>query len=59
MDLALNSTLNADMETRINSALSLFKLSNIEKTLSELLDNLNNDNPINYIGELNKNDVMH
>lgn len=58
MDLTLNNTLSADIETRISSALSLFKLSNVEKALSDLLDNFSNDSPINYVGELNKNDVM-
>ena len=48
MDAALNTRMGADIESRISSALSLFKLSNIEKLLSGMLDNMPNEHPINY-----------
>jgi hypothetical protein len=38
---------------------SELRISNIEKILSDMLENTPNDSPINYVGELNKNDVMH
>lgn len=59
MDAALNAKLSADIESRISNALEMFKLSNIEKVLSGMLDNMPNDNPVNYIGELNRYDIMH
>jgi hypothetical protein len=59
MEVALNQGIYADIETRIMTALSVFKFSNIEKALSCMLENLKEDNPVNYVGELNRYDVMH
>lgn len=58
MELALqNST--PDLEYKIQSTIEMFKLSKLENMLSNWLERMPNDSPVNYIGELNKNDVMH
>ena len=59
MDITLSNRVETDIESKLNTVLGIFKLSNIEKTLSDMLDNMKNDNPVNYVGELNKYDIMH
>lgn len=58
MDLALQQR-TPDLEYKIQSTIEMFKLSKLENLLSNWLDGMPNDSPVNYIGELNKNDVMH
>ena len=58
MDLALQQR-TPDLEYKIQSTIELFKLSKLENLLPNWLEEMPNDSPVNYIGELNKNDVMH
>ena len=58
MDLALQQR-TPDLEYKIQSTIELFTLSKLENLLSNWLEEMPNDSPVNYIGELNKNDVMH
>lgn len=58
MDLALQQR-TPDLEYKIQSTIEMFKLSKLENMLSNWLERMPNDSPVNYIGELNKNDVMH
>lgn len=58
MDLALQQR-TPDLEYKIQSTIEMFKLSKLEHLLSNWLEEMPNDSPVNYIGELNKNDVMH
>lgn len=58
MDLALQQR-TPDFEYKIQSTIEMFKLSKLENLLSNWLEEMPNDSPVNYIGELNKNDVMH
>ena len=58
MDLALQQS-TPDLEYKIQSTIEMFKLSKLENLLSNWLEEMPNDSPVNYIGELNKNDVMH
>lgn len=58
MDLALRQR-TPDLEYKIQSTIEMFKLSKLENLLSNWLEEMPNDSPVNYIGELNKNDVMH
>ena len=58
MDLALQQRTPA-LEYKIQSTIEMFKLSKLENLLSNWLEEMPNDSPVNYIGELNKNDVMH
>lgn len=58
MDLALQQR-TPDLEYKIQSTIEMFKLSKLENLLSNWFEEMPNDSPVNYIGELNKNDVMH
>ena len=58
MDLALQQR-TPDLEYKIQSTIEMFKLSKLENLLSNWLEEMPNDSPVNYLGELNKNDVMH
>lgn len=58
MDLALQQR-TPDLEYKIQSTIEMLKLSKLENLLSNWLEEMPNDSPVNYIGELNKNDVMH
>lgn len=58
MDLALQQR-TPDLEYKIQSTIEMFKLSKLENLLSNWLEEMPNDSPVNYIGELNKNDVIH
>ncbi len=58
MDLALQQR-TPDLEYKIQSTIEMFKLSKLENLLSNWLEEMPNDSPVNYIRELNKNDVMH
>ncbi len=58
MELALQNR-TPDLEYKIQSTIEMFKLSKLENMLSNWLERMPNDSPVNYIGELNKNDVMH
>ena len=58
MELALQQR-TPDLEYKIQSTIEMFKLSKLENLLSNWLEEMPNDSPVNYIGELNKNDVMH
>ena len=58
MELALQNR-TPDLEYKIQSTIEMFRLSKLENMLSNWLERMPNDSPVNYIGELNKNDVMH
>ena len=61
MDIALNQnsiSLNL-MDNKIKSVIEALKFSKIEKMLSDALEDLPNNNPVNYIGDLNRADIMH
>lgn len=59
MDIALRQNISIDIISRIKSMSDSFKISKIEEMLSDCLESLPKESPINYIGELNKNDIMH
>ncbi len=59
MEIAMNNNSAIDFIGRIKNISNLCKISNIEKILSDCFENMPSDSPINYIGELNKNDIMH
>lgn len=61
MDIALNQnsiSLNL-MDNKIRSVIEALRFSKIEKMLSDALEDLPNNNPVNYIGDLNRADIMH
>ncbi len=61
MDIALkqNSISLNLMDNKIKSVIEALKFSKIEKVLSDALEDLPNTNPVNYIGDLNRADIMH
>jgi len=59
MEATLKQGIETEFGTKILTALSVFKVSNIEKVLSYLLENAEDETPLNYIGELNRYDLMH
>lgn len=59
MEIAVQQGITLDLGQRIKNLSNLYKISNIEKMLSDCLESLPNSSPINYVGELNKNDIMH
>lgn len=61
MDIALkqNSISLNLMDNKIKSVIEALKFSKIEKVLSDALEDMPNTNPVNYIGDLNRVDIMH
>lgn len=58
MDIALSQGVSVDLTDRIKRLTDMCRISKIEKMLSDCLENMPNNTPLDYIGELNKNDVM-
>lgn len=59
MDMALKPMAVLDMESKLRSTVDMFRLSKIERMLSDCLENMSDKSPVDYIGELNKSDIMH
>lgn len=59
MDIAVHQGMALDLETKIKNMSDLCKISKIEEMLSNCLENLPDESPLDLIGELNKNDIMH
>lgn len=59
MDIALNQNMAVSLDLKIKNTIDMFKLSKMEKMLSDMFETLPNSSPVDYVGELNKNDVMH
>ena len=59
MDVALNKSTSVDLVAKIRAITEMCKVSRLESLMYDFFDNLSEDNPVNYIGELNKNDIMH
>ncbi len=59
MDMALKPMAVLDMESKLRSTVDMFRLSKIERMLSDCLENMPDKSPVDYIGELNKSDILH
>lgn len=59
MEIALHPTKTLDLCEKVRNISNLCKISNIEKMLSNCFESIPNNSPIDYVGELNKNDIMH
>lgn len=59
MDVTLNKPAEMDLVAKIRAVTEMCKVSRLENMMYEFFDNLSDDNPVNYVGELNRNDVMH
>ncbi len=59
MEAALNNSKRISIGSKLIAVLEYLEPSNLQKLLYNTFDNMSDDNPINYVGELNRNDVMH
>lgn len=59
MDIVLHQGITMDLSERIKKMSDVCRISKIEEMLSSCLENMPDESPINFVGELNKNDVMH
>ena len=59
MDVALNKHSDVDLVSKLREVTAMCRISRLGDMMYEFFDNLSGDNPINYVGELNKNDIMH
>jgi hypothetical protein len=58
MDIVLNSGNYGNLDNRLLQAIYNCKIKSAKETLSLLFENLSMNEGLNYIGELNKNDIM-
>lgn len=59
MEAILRQQRTFDIASKVKEISEMCRISRIEKLVSDSLETLPNSSPVNYIGELNKNDVMH
>ena len=60
MDIAVQQqSMNVDILAKIKSITEMCKLARFEQLISNYFEEMPNNNPIDYVGELNKNDIMH
>lgn len=59
MEAILRQQRTFDIASKVKEISEMCRISKIEKLLSESFESMSNSNPVNYIGELNKNDIMH
>lgn len=60
MDIAVqNKGLSIDLLAKIRCITEMCKISRLEAILSDCLEGMPVSSPIDYVGELNKNDIMH
>ena len=59
MEAILRQQKTFDIASKVKEISEMCRISKIEKLLSESFESMSNSSPVNYIGELNKNDIMH
>ena len=59
MDMALKPAAAFDFDAKLRATVDMFRLSKIERMLSDCLENMPDKSPVDYIGDLNKSDIMH
>lgn len=58
MDIALQQCTYTDLGDKLKKLTDMCRISKIEEMLSDCLENMPQNTPLDYIGEFNKNDVM-
>lgn len=58
MDIVLNSVNYGNLDNRLLQVIYNCKIKSAKETLNLLFKNLSTKEGLNYIGELNKNDIM-
>lgn len=59
MDVTLKQSSDVDLVTKLRELTDQCRISRLSDMMYDFFDHLSDDNPVNYIGELNRNDVMH
>ena len=59
MDVTLKTGAEVDLVSKLREITNMCRVSRLSDMMYNFFDNMSSDSPINYIGELNKNDVMH
>ena len=47
------------MDSKLREITEACRISRLGNMMYDFFENMSDDNPVNYIGELNRNDVMH
>ncbi len=59
MDVTLKTSSDMDLVSKLREITEVCRISRLSDMMYNFFDNMSDDNPVNYIGELNRNDVMH
>ena len=59
MEITLKKGADVDLVSKLREITNMCRVSRLSDMMYDFFDNMSNDNPVNYIGELNRNDVMH
>ncbi|MBR6722681.1 hypothetical protein IKL64_04430 [bacterium] len=59
MEITLKKGAEVDLVSKLREITNMCRVSRLSDMMYDFFDNMSNDNPVNYIGELNRNDVMH
>lgn len=59
MDVTLKTSSDMDLVSKLREITEICRISRLSDMMYNFFDNMSDDNPVNYIGELNRNDVMH
>lgn len=59
MDVTLKTSSEMDLVSKLREITEVCRISRLSDMMYNFFDNMSDDNPVNYIGELNRNDVMH
>lgn len=59
MDVTLKTSSDMDLVSKLREITEVCRISRLSDMMYNFFENMSDDNPVNYIGELNRNDVMH
>ncbi len=59
MEITLKKGAEVDLVSKLREITNMCRVSRLSDMMYDFFDNMSDDNPVNYIGELNRNDVMH
>ena len=59
MDVTLKTSSEMDLVSKLREITEACRISRLGNMMYDFFENMSDDNPVNYIGELNRNDVMH
>ena len=59
MEITLKNGAEVDLVSKLREITNMCRISRLGDMMYNFFDNMSDGNPVNYIGELNRNDVMH